>query len=444
MGGTLRIRLLGLVFFVVVALFVGGTILKFNETFTSFTDVDLATDSAGNNLPVNADVKVRGLIVGQVRDVKASDNGRVTVTLGLEPDKAKMLPANVTARILPKTLFGERYVSLVLPQNPDGATLGNGDTIATDSSGNALELQTLFDRLLPVLDAIPPQDLSVTLGSLSKALQGNGERLGATFDELNNIFKQVNANMPELEGTIRGLATFSQTYSQALPDVIDALDTLRTTSNTLVEKQGDLRAFISTVQKATVQTTDFLTTNRRDLLDLSIESEPLLSALATQSPAFGCTFKNFAGLIPEANNIVGKGTKNPGVRVTLTFSNPKGRYLPNQDEPRLLETRGPRCYPKHYEDGRPFPQYPGGSINDGSYQPPSRNPGPQRVAQLPIPDFSATPAGTIQPSVYDDPQNKVALKAIMAAEAGTDPADVPGWIAQIVAPGLQGAQVTVK
>ncbi|MGZ8176921.1 MCE family protein [Williamsia sp. SKLECPSW1] len=442
--GKTRIRLLGLVFFVVVALFVGGTILKFNQAFTTFTDVDLATDSAGNNLPPNADVKVRGLIIGEVRDVKAADNGRVTVTLGLQPDKAKMLPANVTARILPKTLFGERYVALQIPQNAEDKTLENGDTIATDKSGNALELQTLFDKLLPVLDAIPPQDLSVTLGSLSKALQGNGDRLGTSFEELNNIFSQVNANMPQLQGTLRGLATFSQTYSQALPDVIDALDTLRTTSNTLVEKQGDLRAFISTVQKATVETTDFLSTNRRDLLDLSIESEPLLTALATQSPAFGCTFKNFAGLIPEVNNIVGKGTKNPGVRVTLTFSNPRGRYLPNQDEPRLLDDRGPRCYPKHYQEGRPFPQYPGGSINDGSYQPPSRNPGPRNVTQLPIPDFSTTPVGTIQPSVYNDPQNKMALKAIMAAEAGTDPSDVPGWIAQIVAPGLQGAQVTIK
>ncbi|MGU3293364.1 MCE family protein [Williamsia sp. M5A3_1d] len=441
---VLRTRLLGLVFFVVVALFIGGTILKFNQSFQSFTDVNLTTDSAGNALPDKADVKVRGLIVGQVNKVVASENGAVTVQLGLQPDKAKMLPAGTTARILPKTLFGERYVALQLPSDPGGPTLTNGSTIRTDSSGNALELQALFDKLLPVLEAIPPQDLSVTLGSLSKALTGNGERLGTSFEELNNIFTQVNRNMPELQGTLRGLASFSQTYSQALPDIVDALDSLRTTTNTLVGKQGDLRGFISTVTKAAVDTTDFLATNRRDLLTLAIDSEPLLSAIAEQSPAFGCTFKNFAGLIPEVGNIVGKGTKNPGVRVSLTFSNPRGRYLPNQDEPRLLENRGPICYPHHYQSGRPFPQYPGGSLNDGSYQPPSRNPGPRNVQELPVPDFSGKPAGTITPSVYDDPQNKVALQAIMASEAGTTPDQVPGWIAQIVAPGMQGAQVTVK
>ncbi|SIR70489.1 MCE family protein [Williamsia sterculiae] len=443
---ALRTRLLGLVFFIVVIVFIGGAILKFTQTFTSFTDVKLVTDSAGNALPDRADVKARGVVVGEVRSVAPDQaDGSVVVTLGLKPDMAKMLPRDTTARILPKTLFGERYVAL---QVPDGQVdtkpaLSNNTTIEQDRSGNALEIQQFFDGLLPVLKAIPPQDLNITLGALSKALDGNGEKLGTTVDQLNTVFTQVNDNMPELQGTLRGLASFSQTYKTALPDVIDALDTLRTTSNTLVEKQGDLRSLISTLSQASVDTTNFLSTNRQDLLDLFIKSEPLLTTLAKQSPAFGCTFKNFAGIVPESSKITGEGTRNPGVKVTLTFSNPRGRYLPNQDEPRLFADRGPICYDKP-TPGRPFGQYPGGSLNDGSYQPPSRNPGPATVKTLAEPQFSPTPAGTITPSVYNDPRNKLALKAIIASTAGTDPADVPDWIGQIIAPTMQGAQVTVQ
>ena len=33
-----------------------------------------------------------------------------------------LIPANVTARLLPKTLFGERFVDLVSPQAGDAAT----------------------------------------------------------------------------------------------------------------------------------------------------------------------------------------------------------------------------------------------------------------------------------------------------------------------------------
>lgn len=113
---------------------------------------------------------------------------------------AKQIPQATTARILPKTLFGERYVDLQLPA-AGGPGLQNGDVIATDKSGNAQELQQLFDKLLPVLQAIPPQDLNVTLTSLSQALQGRGEELGTTIDNLNKVFVGINGVLPDLQGT---------------------------------------------------------------------------------------------------------------------------------------------------------------------------------------------------------------------------------------------------
>lgn len=89
----LRKRLLGLVFFLVVALFLTLTITKFNKTFTEFTDVTLLTDSTGNALPANADVKARGMTVGEVREVKPGPDGSVEVVLGLNPDQASTLSA---------------------------------------------------------------------------------------------------------------------------------------------------------------------------------------------------------------------------------------------------------------------------------------------------------------------------------------------------------------
>lgn len=53
-------RVLGLVFFLVLALFLVFTIGMFNKTFTKVVKIDLLTDTAGNALPPNADVKVRG------------------------------------------------------------------------------------------------------------------------------------------------------------------------------------------------------------------------------------------------------------------------------------------------------------------------------------------------------------------------------------------------
>ncbi|MGO3328237.1 MCE family protein [Gordonia sp. (in: high G+C Gram-positive bacteria)] len=435
---TAKRRLLGLLFFVVVIGLLATSILKFRGTFDDYTTVTLQTENVGNALGVDSDVKARGVQIGTVREVDVQPGGRATLKLGIDPSKAKDLPIGTTGRVLPKTLFGERYVSLTVPVNGKGE-LHDGDTIKTDPRGSTKEVEDLFDALLPVLEAIPPQDLNVTLTSISQAIGGKGKQLGDTFDRLNTIFTRVNANMDDLQGTLRGLATFSDTYSEALPDVIDALDSIRVTGNTIVERKSDLSSLISTLGVAATDTTKFLKTNRRDFLDLTIESEPFLRKIAQQSPTFGCMFHNFATLVPKSEKIVGKGTDNPGVRVNLQFVNPRGRYIPNQDEPRMFWEDPPaRCY-EPATNGRPFPQYPGGGVPDGSYQPPSRNAGPTTLPELPQPQFSATPAGKVSDADYVKQ-----MKLVYGASSGVDPSQVPTWITYIGGGAADGAGVTIK
>ncbi|MFM9378365.1 MCE family protein [Gordonia sp. VNK21] len=439
MAATIKRRLLGLLFFVVVAALLALSILIYQDRFKSYTEVVFETGNAGNALTKNTDVKARGVLVGTVKDVQVQEGGDVRVKLALDPDKARELPAGTTGRVLPKTLFGERYVSLEIPKNGSGH-LTAGAVVKTNSAGNAPEVEDLFDHLLPVLEAMPPQDLYVTLTSISQAIGGKGQELGQMINNLNTIFERVNANMPALQGTLEGLASFSQTYSEALPNIIDGLDTLRVTNRTIVEKQGDLRGLIQTLGVAATDTTTFLNTNRRDLIHLGVDSETLLVQLARQSPSFGCMFNNFATLIPDSKKIVGVGTENPGVRVNLQFVNPRGRYLPNQDEPRMWWTDPPaRCFDLP-TDGRPFPQYPGGSLPDGSYQPPSRNPGPKVVKELPQPQFSATPAG----DGMTDEAYLNQMKLIYGASSGVYPSEVPTWITYTTAGALQGAEVNLK
>ncbi|MGB3697208.1 MAG: MCE family protein [Gordonia sp. (in: high G+C Gram-positive bacteria)] len=437
--GTLKRRLLGLLFFVVVIGLLALSVLKFRGTFDEYSMVTLRTDNAGNALVKNADVKANGVVVGSVRSVNVEPGGKVSVELGITPDQLHNLPVGTTARVLPKTLFGERYIALQLPEKTGDGTLTNGSVITTDPRGNSAEVEDLFDALLPVIKAIPPQDLNVTLSAISQAIGGKGQEIGQIVDRLNTIFTRVNANMTDLQGTIRGLATFSQTYSEAVPDIIDALDNLRITGNTLVERQGDLRSTISTLSVAAVDTTAFLKKNKKDLLNLFIDSEPFLRATARQSPTFGCMFHNFATIVPKVGAIVGKDTPNPGVRVNLQFVNPRGRYLPNQDEPRMLWVDPPaRCY-EPATNGRPFPQYPGGGVPDGSYQPPSRNAGPSTWPDLPQPQFSATPSGTVSETDYQKQ-----MQVVYGASSGQNPEDVPLWVTYIGAGSLQGAQVNIK
>ncbi|RVW01121.1 MCE family protein [Rhodococcus xishaensis] len=434
----LRRRVMGLAFFVVLALFIGGTVATYNKTFKPVVEVDLVTDTVGNSLPRNADVKVRGLIVGEVRDA-STENGEVTSVMAIDPDKVGLIPSNATARLLPKTLYGERYVDIVIPDDPSPNPIQAGGTIHQDKSGNAIELGQLFDDLLPLLQAIPPESLASTLGALSQALDGRGEQLGVTLDQLDTIFAGVNTRMPDVEAGLQSFATFTQTYSDAAPQLIDALDDLRTTNATIVEERSSLDALMASVTSTGASTTDLLTTNRDSLISIAADSREALEILARFSGTFGCTFENFAEVMERSGEITGEGTGMPGARTTIELVNPRGRYLPNQDEPRLIDTRGPRCYeppPLGVEIG----QYPGGSIHDGSYQIPTRNPGEQNIPEVPAPQYSVLPA-----AAYAGSQLERDTLAVVYGEAtGTAPEDLASWTTMIGAPALRGNEVSVK
>ena len=106
---TLRDALVGVVYIVVIAALVLLSIMIYNHDFTKYVNVSLRTDNVGSSLEKGSDVKVRGILVGQVNSISTDGNGAV-VHLRLTPSKVSSLPANMSAQLLPKTLFGERYV----------------------------------------------------------------------------------------------------------------------------------------------------------------------------------------------------------------------------------------------------------------------------------------------------------------------------------------------
>lgn len=439
--------LLGLAFFLVLILFLGWSITSYNKTFKSVVNVSLESDSVGNALPMNADVKVRGMIVGEVRSASTVD-GVVTSRLAIDPDKAPLIPSNATARLLPKTLFGERYVSLIVPENDSASPITEGTVLRQDTSGNAIEVGQLLDGLLPLLQAIPPQDLANTLGALAQGLSGRGEQLGQTIDHLTNVVSGLNSELPNVRQTLVGLADFSQTYSDAAPELISALDNLRTTGNTVVERQSSLETLYSSLGSGANTTADFLQANSENLISLAANSREAFELLAEFSPTFGCTFSQFAEGARRGKVVLGEGDEYPGINVTGSFVNPKGRYLPNQDEPRLFDDRGATCFAPA-APGEFFPQYPGGSVNDGSYQVPSRNPGPQEIPGQGPP---ASAQSSIVPMVGAQAQpvsyagsdfERDTLAVIYGQANGVAPESIPSWAAALGAPALRGAEVSV-
>ena len=136
------------------------------------------------------------------------------------PDFLPTIPSNTTAMLIPKTLFGERYVSLSIPPNAEPAPAPGGRHHQPGPVANATETEQVLNNLLPVLTAVQPQKLSDTLGAISQSLSGRGEQLGNTLVLLNQYVEGLNPSLPDLQANLRALAPTADIYNQASPDLL--------------------------------------------------------------------------------------------------------------------------------------------------------------------------------------------------------------------------------
>ncbi|PXY19540.1 MCE family protein [Prauserella muralis] len=425
-------QVLGLVFLLVAALFLTLCVAIYNKEFTSVVSVRLETDHAGNQMREGADVKIRGMRVGEVRSITA-DGEKATLELALQPDKVDVIPANVSARLLPKTLFGERYVALQPPERRAGP-IAEGAVIGQDRSSSAIEMEQVLDNVLPLLQAVQPQKLASTLNAVSTALDGRGRQLGETLVQLSDYLGELNPSLPDLKADITALADVTGIYDRAAPDFLHALSDLTTTTRTLVQKRQALSDLYSSVSTTSVDLGRFLEVNKANLIDLTATAQPTLDVLAKYAPEYPCLLRQLAEAVPRAERAFGKGTDEMN-HVTIRITASRGKYLPGVDEPRYDDKRGPRCYPQVEPPGA-WPQYPpDGPIADGSTKPaPPKKSG--------YDTGGGSTAGV--PSLAGSTAEHGLLATLLAPATGIAPRDTPGWATLLVAPLYRGTAVTVR
>ncbi len=436
---TIRRRLLGLL---LVGVLVGGIALSvavYNRAFSDHVTVRLQAGAIGNQLARDSDVKVRGLIVGRVDEIETTPTGGAELVLHLDPEHAELVPANVSARFLPKTLFGERYVDLTIPEQPARSSLADGDVITQDRTEDAVRLDQALDNLLPVLKAVQPEKLSSTLSAISTALEGKGEQLGETLSELGDYLRELNPHVPKLQENLRELAEFSGNLSDVAPDLVATLDNLSTTSRTIVDQSFNLDTLYRTVTTASSDLDAFLDANGPNIISLGETARPTAELLAKYAPSYPCFLGQMAELVPRISESFGKGTNKPGLHATLEITVDRGPYKAGQDEPEYNDKRGPRCYAMgEYPD--PFPQHPpDGPLRDGSVPPPAA-----RSTATGLNDSAAGGGG----APAGNPANTAGEHALVAQLAGPRvglaPSEVPAWGSLLVAPLYRGAEVTVE
>ena len=334
-----RLVVAGVAFLTVIALLIAFSIAVYNKTFDRVTTVTIEADRAGLQLAKFGDVRVNGALVGQVRKVDQKGD-QALITVALDPDEAERIPDNVSVQIMPTTLFGQKFVSLVVPDDPSSTPLRSGDVIPADRVDTNVELSQILNRLFPLLRAVRPADLNATLNALSTALGGRGEQLGRTMDQLDHYLGQIDDHLPTLRTDLVKLADVARTYDVAAPDLLGVLHDVTITGRTVIDDKQELGTFFSDLGGLADTSSHVLSENATDLIRVGQVTEPILRLLAVYSPELPCLITGAARYAPR----LARTFEGNQVKQYIEFGTPQYRPYDERDQPTYGEVgHGPWC-----------------------------------------------------------------------------------------------------
>ncbi len=401
-----RLLVAGIAFLLSLALLVWLSIAIYNKEFDRVTMVTVKADRAGLQLAKFGDVRLNGALVGHVRKV-TQDGQQAEIHIALEPDAAKQIPANVTVEILPTTLFGQKYIALKRPSAPSADSISDGDVIPSDRVDTNVELSQILADLFPLLRAVRPADLNATLNALATALEGRGEQIGQTMDELGAYLAVIDDHLPTLRQDLIALADVADAYDLAAPDLLDTLDNVTVTSRTITEKAADLDVFFADLAGLAKTSTRILRANEQNMIEVGRVTEPVLAMLATYSPMFPCVIRGAAAYAP----ILSKTFEGNVVKQYMELGSVQYRPFDESDLMVYGEVgHGPWCLglPKFKVPGDRVPLDNGSDIDE--------NP-PTSV----IPHFGALPDINLTSGFAGTEGDQEVVNALLANRSGKEP-----------------------
>lgn len=327
--------LIGLVTIVTIAAVVGLAIGLFRGSFTRTVPVSVVSQRAGLVMYPDAKVKLRGVQVGKVGAIDPRPDGTAVLRLEMQPDQLRLIPANVTARIASTTVFGAKSVELVAPPDPEATRLHAGQVLAGEHV--TVEINTVFQQLVRVLDKIDPKKLNETLSAVSTAFNGRGQKIGQALTDFDKLLAEIEPSLNTLEHEAATMPPVFRSYADAAPDLTTALNATSTMSDSIVAERDSLDTFLLSAIGLADTGNEVLGENRQGLTDLTHVLEPTAQLLDKYHEELGCSI---GGLVPFANS---PPFNVPGIIITASFTLAKERYRYPDHLPKVA-ARSDRSY----------------------------------------------------------------------------------------------------
>lgn len=319
----------------IIGLVIGMVAVLFRGDLNSAVPVTVMSPRAGLVMNPDAKVKLRGVQVGAVKSLETLPDGRAVLHLAMDPAQLQQIPANVGVDVASTTVFGAKYVQLIDPPDPSPETLVSGQVL--DASRVTVEVNTVFEQLTSVLSKIDPVKLNQTLGAIATAVDGRGQSIGQMLVDLDAYLAALEPGLPVLSHDLATAPTVLNAYADTAPDLLTAAGNASRISQSIVDEQHNLDAFLVSMIGLADVGNDVLTANRAPLTDAVHLLVPTTDLTSRYDQALYCLM---GGLIQAAYI---KQPQVPGAMVNAGFVLGKERYRYPVDLPKVAATGGPQC-----------------------------------------------------------------------------------------------------
>jgi phospholipid/cholesterol/gamma-HCH transport system substrate-binding protein len=338
----------------------------------------------------------------------------------------------VTGAIVPKTLFGEKSVSLVVPNDqPAPTSLKPGATITRTQV--PVEVQKVLADLYPLLRTVQPADINMTLNAISTALEGRGDQLGQDLVTVDHYLKRVNPQIPQIVDDLRLTTQVSNTYADVVPDISQILRNTIKTTGTLEQRHAQLQTLFTDVTGFSDTAHDFLRQNGDNIIRLGQVSRPQAALLARYAPEYPCLL----GALVNGAKLEAQAFRGFTLHIVLESLPNQPRGYTAADRPVYADNRGPNCLHMPnppWSQSNPVRHQP--NFNDGVNTPTGK--GTDRVAP---PYAGHYTAGT---GYAGSAAEAGVLKSLLGPALGETAADVPDLGVLLVGPMARGAKVSLR
>ena len=314
------------------------TYLFYTSAFSPIDTVTLTTPRAGLEMDRGNKVKYRGVQIGKVDDI-SYEGEQAQLKLAIDGGELRFIPSTAAVHIASNTVFGAKSVEFIPPRAPSPAALRPGAHLAV--SAVSLEVNTLFQSLIGLLQKIDPVELNGTLGALAEGLRGHGRDLGGVLSGLNTLTQQLNPKLPALQQGFRRTAAVADIYADAAPDLVTVFNNTPTIAKTVVDQQTNLNTSLLSAIGLSNNAYDTLAPAKQNLIDGIKRLRAPLKVTADYSPEFGCLFGAINRGIQEFAPIL--GVRKAGLFTSSSFVLGAPSYTYPESLPRVNASGGPNC-----------------------------------------------------------------------------------------------------